>query len=133
MQGGSAMHYQSHLVPLNERGDYLFATCHGQYAIGGEDTRETAYARLLVGNASDLTSLRDIRHCLPSRPACSAQVRAHELDAAGQDGYAREKGVETAAGLHYLRNARQMRHAARLAGIDMIRVPRERKGSGLES
>ena len=68
------MHYQSKLLPIDNEGRFLLAICHGEHAIGGEDTRETQYARFLAGQVGQLRELREISSaCLPPRPASAAR------------------------------------------------------------
>jgi hypothetical protein len=70
------MHYQTRLLPLDDAGGFLLAIIHGEHKIGGEDTRETQYARLAVGHVDMPGQLRDLAAAaFPKRPASPGAVK----------------------------------------------------------
>jgi len=74
------VHYQSKLQPIDdEAGNFVLAICHGEHKIGGEDTRETQYARCYAGRVGQLNELRDLTSiCLPPRAADREWGRGRE-------------------------------------------------------
>ena len=119
------MYYQTRLLAIDTLGHFVAAKCHAEYEVGGDDPRETSYASLVSGHIDALSSLRDLGPLgFPSLPASKGRV-AHELNAAAmQDQLAVSGNYGASMADEYRANAKRMRHAARLAGIDGVRVPR---------
>ncbi len=124
------MLYQSLLLPTDYEGGFVSVCCHGRHAVGGENTREVGYARVRTGHIDGLDSMRDLSSTtLPARPA-SREREAHETRGAeGQAELARSGRFGASASKEFLANERAMLHAAKLAAVDTVRVPRQTLGS----
>lgn len=130
------MHYQSKLLPVDNDGQFLLAICHGEHKIGGEDTRETQYARFLAGQVDQPGELRDLSSiCLIPRPASPEGAKQHRLAAKAQGELARSGNYGAAASDYYRSNEIAGQHAAALAEAHGVRVPRRvhasREGTAL--
>lgn len=119
------MYYQTRLLAIDKAGHFVAAKCHAEYGVGGDDPRETSYASLVSGHVDALNALRKLGPvAFPLLRASPSRV-AHELYAAKlQDQLATSGNYGAAASEEYRANAKRMRHAARLAGTDGVRVPR---------
>lgn len=131
------MHYQSKLMPISDDdGRFLLAICHGEQTIGGEDSRETQHARFFAGQVSQLHKLRELSSiCLPPRPASAAAAKHQRVMAKSQGELARSGSYGAAMSENYSANERAMLHAAALAEVQGVRVPRlvhaSRRGTAL--
>lgn len=119
------MHYQTKLLPIDAEGGFLLAICHGEHQIGGEDTRETGYARFAVGTSATPESLRDLStDFVLARPASASAARFHQRMADSQGQLARSGIYGQAMSGTYLDNETAARHAAAMAKLDGVRIPR---------
>jgi hypothetical protein len=119
------MHYQTRLLPIGPGGLFVSATCHGEHKVGGDDPRETTYASLAVRNVDTAGSCIDLAPVAFPVLRASASRMAQQEDAAKmQDQLADSGNYGPAQTAEYRANAKRMRHAARLASVDRVRVPR---------
>lgn len=119
------MHYDTRLAAIDGHGRFVLAICHGEHKIGGEETRETRYARLVTGDAGDAHVLRELTELfLLPRPACPAAARRACEMARTQAELARSQAGRGSMAAHYQTNAQQALHSAALAERDGVRVPR---------
>lgn len=130
------MYYETKLLPLDNAGHFILAQHFSQYSIGGENTRETAYARFAVGHIDRPRELRDLTAlCTLPRPASPIEAEHHRMSAQGQGELARSGNYGEARAKEYALNERRELHAAALAMTDTVYVPRRvatsRKGHAL--
>lgn len=119
------MHYQSRLLPIDVDGGFLLAIYHGEHQIGGENTRETGYARFAVGRATEPADLRDLTAAfLPPRPPSKAAAKYERNMARAQGGLARSGSYSQSMSEYYSANERAALHSAELAERPALRVPR---------
>ena len=117
------MHYQSKLWPIDEVGGFVLAITHNGIAIGGEDTRETAYTAFSIGHLDRPNELRNITElCVMVRPA-HAKNTTYELQSAQAQAELAAKAKTSYADM-YRHNAMSGFHRAALSERDGIRVPR---------
>lgn len=119
------MYHERRLLPVDDSGGFLAATHFARYAVGGEDTRETAHVRFAVGHADAPAALRDVTPLatLP-RPASDEEAEHQRAMAEGQGALARGGTCGAALAAEYARNELAMTHAARLAERDTVHAPR---------
>lgn len=119
------MHYQTHLLPTGDQGQFVLAICHDAQTMGGECTRETAYTRFASGRSADPAQLQDLgAHCLLPRPASPATANYLLQQALSQTELAAGGAYGAAMSSQFLRNAREQQHQATLAMVPGVRVPR---------
>jgi uncharacterized protein YwqG len=119
------MHYQTRVMPIDDGDGFVAVRCHGEHKIGGEDTREVHHAQVFLGHASDPIAARDVTSALfPPLPPSPGRAARQRAMADGQGELARSGQYSAATAAHYADNERSMRHAARLASLASMRVPR---------
>jgi uncharacterized protein YwqG len=119
------VHYDAALLPVDDRGGFVFTVHHGKYQVGGEDTRETGYAHFRAGHVDHPAALRDIAAvCTIPRKSSKSQAAHHQQMARGQGELARSGAYSKSSSEMYAQNETRYLHSARLALVDTVRVPR---------